>query len=100
MTALIVGGATLAAIAFSTVVVVQPISASATGNEWGLNGTYTATSNGEWSKTNAVFEDRPSLRSTWQIATQCSYPGECTGTVDSDFGWSAPIYVTVTKDGK
>lgn len=60
--------------------------------QWGLNGTYVATSNGEWSKTNDVFHDEASIRSTWSISTTCSYPGECTGTVSSDFGWDAPIY--------
>jgi hypothetical protein len=68
--------------------------ARASGEEWGLNGTYTATSNGEWAKTNEVFRDEASLRSTWTITTQCSYPTECTGTVTSDFGWTAPIYKT------
>lgn len=61
---------------------------------WGLNGTYVATSNGEWAKKNDIFHDETSQRSTWSITTACSYPTECTGTVDSDWGWSAPIYMT------
>lgn len=60
---------------------------------WGLNGTYVATSNGEWAKTNDVFHDETSIRGTWTISTTCSYPTECTGTVDTDWGWSAPIYM-------
>nr|WP_090339163.1 hypothetical protein [Mycolicibacterium malmesburyense]CRL67290.1 hypothetical protein CPGR_00366 [Mycolicibacterium malmesburyense] len=68
--------------------------AQATDNEWGLNGRYTATSNGEYAKTNDAFRDEASLRSTWTITTTCSYPTECTGTVVSDFGWTAPIYKT------
>jgi len=68
--------------------------AQAADDEWGLNGTYVATSNGEYAKTNDVFRDLPSLRSTWTISTTCSYPTECTGTVVSDFGWTAPIYKT------
>jgi hypothetical protein len=60
---------------------------------WGLNGTYVATSNGEWAKTNDIYHDEDSIRSTWNIATNCSYPTECTGTVSSDWGWSAPIYM-------
>ena len=63
-------------------------------DQWGLNGTYSATSNGEWARTNDVFHDEQSVRSTWTISSQCSYPTECTGTVKSDFGWSAPIYQT------
>ncbi|MGV0834143.1 Rv2253/PknI dimerization domain-containing protein [Mycolicibacterium thermoresistibile] len=60
--------------------------------DWGLNGTYIATSNGEWARKNEVFFEQPSLRSTWTISTECSYPGECTGTVVSEWGWTAPIY--------
>lgn len=60
--------------------------------DWGLNGTYTATSNGEWARKNEVFYDQASRRSIWTISTQCSYPGECTGTVRSDESWTAPIY--------
>jgi hypothetical protein len=74
--------------------VVTAAPAGATGEQWGLNGTYTATSNGEWAKTNERFQDQASVRSTWTITTQCSYPTECTGTVASDFGWDAPIYKT------
>lgn len=68
-----------------------PVPASATGS-WGLNGTYIATSNGEWAKSADVFHNERSLRSTWTVSTVCSYPTECTGTVNSDAGWSAPIY--------
>lgn len=68
-----------------------PAPASATGS-WGLNGTYTATSNGEWAKSADIFHNERSLRSTWTISTVCSYPTECSGTVNSDAGWSAPIY--------
>lgn len=72
-------------------VAAAPVGAS---ENWGLNGAYTATSNGEWAKTNDRFRDEASLRSTWTISTQCSYPTECTGTVRSDFGWTEPIYKT------
>ncbi|MET0703436.1 MAG: hypothetical protein ABWY93_27650 [Mycobacterium sp.] len=60
--------------------------------DWGINGTYTATSNGEWAKTNDIYHDEASIRSTWTITTTCSYPTECTGTVTTDWGWTAPIY--------
>jgi hypothetical protein len=62
--------------------------------EWALNGTFTATSNGEWARTNDVFHDERSVRAIWTITSQCSYPTECTGTVTSDQGWTAPIYQT------
>ncbi len=68
-----------------------PAHASA---KWALNGTFTATSNGEWSRTNDVFIDQVSVRAVWTISSQCSYPTECTGTVTSNQGWTAPIYQT------
>lgn len=81
------------ALAVGVVAIESPDVAQAS-NDWGLNGTYVATSNGEWAKTNEQFHDEASLRSTWTITTVCSYPTECTGTVTSDFGWSAPVYQT------
>ncbi|WP_285031640.1 hypothetical protein [Mycolicibacterium sp. lyk4-40-TYG-92] len=62
-------------------------------NDWGLNGTYVATSNGEWAKTNDIYHDEASIRGVWTIATRCSYPTECAGTVATDWGWTAPIYM-------
>lgn len=81
---------TVAATAVCSTVILAPTGAA--NPDWGLNGTYTATSNGEWARKNEVFYDQASLRSNWTISTQCSYPGECTGTVNSQWGWSAPIY--------
>lgn len=83
--------ATIAAVAMLTAVPTGAIAA-ADDPGWGLNGTYTATSNGEWARKNEVFYDQASRRSTWTIDTVCSYPGECTGTVRSDESWTAPIY--------
>lgn len=60
----------------------------------GINGTFLTSSNGEWAKVNSRYEDQPSERETWTISTQCISPTECTGTVQSDAGWSAPIYTT------
>ena len=69
-----------------------PVAGATVGSP--LNGTYVATSNGEWAKTNDIFHDEASIRSTWTITSRCSYPTECSGTVSSDWGWSAPIYMT------
>lgn len=71
-----------------------PSSPAQAKPEWALNGTYTATSNGEWARTNDVFHNEASVRATWTISSQCSYPGECTGTVTSDQGWTTPAYQT------
>jgi len=80
-----------AAVLVLGVAVAAPSYASA---EWALNGTFTATSNGEWARTNDVFRTEQSVRAIWTITSQCSYPTECTGTVTSDQGWTAPIYQT------
>lgn len=87
-------GLPIVASAVGAIALASAVPAAASGEEWGLNGTYVATSNGEWAKTNERFHDEDSVRSTWTISTQCSYPTECTGTVTSDFGWTAPIYKT------
>ncbi len=81
----------LAAAALTAVTVAAPAHAV---DKWSLNGTFTATSNGEWARTNDVFHKELSVRAIWTVSSQCSYPTECTGTVTSDQGWTAPIYQT------
>ena len=66
-------------------------SAAADVNNPALNGTYLATSNGEWAMTNESFHDEATTRSTWVITSSCSTPQDCTGTVTSDQGWTAAI---------
>jgi hypothetical protein len=56
-----------------------------------INGTYIATSVGEWAKTNEVFHDEPTVRSTWTITSSCTTAQDCSGQVTSDQGWSAPL---------
>jgi hypothetical protein len=83
---------TVAAVAGAVVAsVLTPVPAFAS-DEGAINGTFTATSNGEWAMNNEVFHDEKSVRAIWTISTTCSYPTECTGTVVSDQGWTAPIY--------
>lgn len=85
---------TVALIGAFMIAVLGTASRGSAAGDWGLNGTYTATSNGEWAKTNEIFHNEASIRSIWTINTTCSYPTECTGTVVSDWGWRAPIYQT------
>jgi hypothetical protein len=66
-------------------------SARAVGDP--INGTYIATSVGEWAKTNEVYKDEATVRSTWTITSSCTTFQECTGQVTSDQGWSAPMTV-------
>ena len=81
----------LVSVVIAAVTVASPAVAA---DRWALNGTYTATSNGEWAKSNDIFHDQVSVRAVWTIESQCSYPTECTGTVTSNQGWTAPIYQT------
>jgi hypothetical protein len=66
---------------------------AASGEGWGLNGAYLATSNGDWAKTNDVYHHETTVRSGWTITTTCTTPVECTGRVVSDLGWSADVSI-------
>jgi hypothetical protein len=59
-----------------------------------LNGTYRVISNGDWAKSNEVFLDEKTVVQTWTVASNCTSPISCTGTVTSDQGWSAPMKTT------
>ncbi|MGV0713880.1 hypothetical protein ABQE93_00615 [Mycolicibacterium sp. XJ662] len=72
-------------------VVVAP---QAHADDWALNGTYLATSNGDWATTNEVRRNQATVRSVWTIAMTCTNVVTCSGTVSSDAGWSAEIGVT------
>ena len=56
-----------------------------------INGTFAVQSNGEWAITNEVYRDEVVVRSTWTVTSSCTTIQECTGTVTSDQGWTAPI---------
>ncbi|MBX9981769.1 MAG: hypothetical protein K2Z76_19645 [Mycobacterium gordonae] len=58
-----------------------------------INGTFTATQIGDWARTRTVYHDEEVVRSTWRITTSCSTAQDCTGTVVSDQGWTAPLYM-------
>jgi len=70
-----------------------PPTAAASSEDWGLNGTYIATSNGDWAQTNDIYRDEASVRSTWTISTTCTSPVDCTGRVHSDLGWTADVNI-------
>ena len=86
--------ASAAILASATVVGVGCAAPAGASEEWGINGTFATSANGQLAKTNEAFHEQPSIRSTWTISTQCVGPTECTGTVNSDEGWTAPIYTT------
>lgn len=69
------------------------LSARASSDDYAINGTYRATSIGEWSKTNDTYHDEATVTSTWTITSTCTSAQDCAGTVTSDQGWSAPLTV-------
>jgi hypothetical protein len=71
-----------------------------------LNGTFVATSDGQWAKTNDRFHDEATVTSTWTFTTACTTYTDCSGHMSSDQGWSADVryigpmwYVTRTLGG-
>lgn len=84
------------ALAVALLPVMASSPAVADTEQWGLNGTFRAQSNGEWAQTNDRYEDQRSVVATWTVSTTCSTRFDCEGQVRSDQGWSAPLY---TKSG-
>ena len=64
-----------------------------TKDDVALNGTYRVTSIGNWAKINDQYNGEPTTVQTWTINSTCTTIMECRGTVRSDEGWSAPIYM-------
>jgi hypothetical protein len=77
--------------------VVSPTPAGAdprdVNGDYSINGTFTATSDGQWAKTRDVFHDESTVVSTWTITSTCSTPYRCTGQVKSDQGWTADTHM-------
>jgi hypothetical protein len=71
-----------------------PSQAQATTKEdVAINGTYRVTSNGNWAKIKDQYNYEPTVVSTWTISSSCSDFQTCNGTMRSDQGWNAPIYM-------
>jgi hypothetical protein len=68
-----------------------PAAQAKTPQDIELNGTYKATSIGGWGKINQQYHTEPELVATWTVKTTCTTMQDCTGTVKSDQGWTAPI---------
>jgi hypothetical protein len=59
-----------------------------------INGTYRAMSIGNWAKINQQYNGEPTVTATWTISSTCTTMEDCTGTVTSDQGWTAPLTMT------
>jgi hypothetical protein len=82
-------------LAANAVAFVSPASMAhaITKEDVAINGTYRVTSIGNWAQINDQFNNEPSTVQTWTLSTSCSTFQECKGTMRSDEGWSAPIYM-------
>jgi hypothetical protein len=64
-----------------------------TKEEVAVNGTFRATSIGDWAQRNDTYFGEPTVVQTWTISSSCDTCLECHGTVTSDQGWTAPLYM-------
>ena len=78
---------TTAAVLASGSVLTAP-QCAANYDEFAPNGTYSVVSNGEWASMNDRFEDKPTVRSTWNVTSTCSTAFTCSGKVTSSLGWT------------
>jgi hypothetical protein len=85
-------------LAASAIGVVGPASPARayTKEEIAINGVYRVTSIGNWAKINDQYNGEPTTVQTWTLSSTCSSYQECDGTVRSDEGWSAKLYL---RDG-
>jgi hypothetical protein len=56
-----------------------------------INGTYTATSDGQWAKTREVFHDEATVVTAWTVTSACDDVMHCAGKVTSQQGWTADL---------
>ena len=65
-----------------------------------INGTYRATSNGDWAQSSQgpygaggarVYRDEATKIETWTVTSDCVSPLECYGEVRSDAGWTGVL---------
>ncbi|MDT5048904.1 MAG: hypothetical protein QOG75_4798 [Mycobacterium sp.] len=87
--------ATAMLLAASAVGFVGPASTARaiTKEEVAINGTYRVTSIGNWAKINDQFNGQPTTVQTWTLSSTCTTFQNCDGTLKSDEGWSARLYM-------
>src|ERR1700755_274545 len=86
----------LAATAFSGLGIAPPAQAT-TKEEVAINGTFRATSIGDWAQRNDQYFGETTVYQIWTISSTCVTFQKCHGTVTSDQGWTAPLTM---NDGK
>ena len=85
--------ATLVAATVSGGLATASTAGATTKEDVAINGTFRATSIGDYARTNDQYKGEATVIQTWTITSSCVTFQECHGTVTSDDGWSAPIYM-------
>lgn len=70
-----------------------PYAVATTKEEVAINGTFRATSIGDYAQRNDQYFGEPTVYQVWTITSTCVTFQECHGTVKSDQGWTAPLYL-------
>jgi hypothetical protein len=68
-----------------------------TKEEVAINGTYRVTTIGDYAQRNDQYFGEPTVYQTWTITSTCETFQSCHGSVTSDQGWTAPLYM---EDGQ
>ncbi|MEB3068205.1 hypothetical protein [[Mycobacterium] vasticus] len=71
--------------------IATPTVAHAMSCDRPINGTFTATSDGQWSKTREVYRDEATVVTTWTVASTCDDVMHCAGKIISRQGWASDI---------
>jgi len=82
--------ALLVGVAVSVATALAPAAGASVG-DGSINGTYLATSDGVWAKTDDQYRDAPTVTSVWTVSSSCPNKVDCTGQVTSDQGWTLPL---------
>src|SRR6201993_1247577 len=82
----------VAATVFGTLATAATARAT-TKEDVGINGTFRVTEIGDYAKTNDQYHGEATVYQTWTISSTCVTFQECHGTVASDQGWTAPMYM-------
>lgn len=88
-----IAAATLMAATAFGAVGTAPTALAITKEDVELHGTFRATSIGDYAQRNDQYFGEPTVYQVWTISTSCVSTQECHGTVTSDQGWTAPIYM-------
>jgi hypothetical protein len=76
----------IAAVSIATAAVTQAMSCDRP-----INGTYTATSDGQWAKTREVYHNEATVVTAWTVTSACDDVMHCAGNVTSQQGWTADL---------